>query len=256
MTKTIFSLPKIFRLLGCCIVTLLLTGCPVVIPVLVDMAIQDERSEVNQPIKSKTNPNQFTEQPARDASFEIDSETAQQGLREKSAAMEAEAQKPKEAQQAEKFNALALMPGKPKTTESIEVTKPAVSTANQEKPVKPQRVESPPVVVPTKVSIAQRMYGVWQNEKATWYFNDDGTARIRIPSMNGQGVATTYIRWKVNDSEGMIYYTVTRATLEGSDGFDYDREMDRSLTQPIHMDGDELVINVERLHRVQSNFYP
>ena len=180
MTKTIFSLPKIFRLLGCCIVTLLLTGCPVVIPVLVDMAIQDDRSEVNQPIKSKTNPNQFTEQSSRDASFEIDSEIAQKGLREKSAAMEAEAQKRKEAQQAEKFNALALMPGKPITTVSIEVTKPTVSTASQEKPVKPERVESPPVVAPTKISIAQRMYGVWQNEKATWYFNHDGTARIII----------------------------------------------------------------------------
>ena len=249
MTKTIFTLPKIFRLLGCCIVTLLLTGCPPVKP----------KTEV----KPKTDANHSAEQPARDASFEIDMENAQKALREKIAAMqakidamEAEAQKPKEAQQAEKFNALALMPGKPKTTESIEVTKPTVSTASQEKPVKPERVESPPVVAPTKISIAQRMYGVWQNEKATWYFNADGTARIRIPSMNGQGVATTYIRWKVNDSEGKIYYTVTRATLEGSDGFDYDREMDRSLTQPIHMDGDELVINVERLHRVQSDFYP
>lgn len=91
--------------------------------------------------------------------------------------------------------------------------------------------------------------GVWRNEKATWYFSEDGTARIVIPTVNGQGVATTYINWRFDAAAGLLHYTITRATLEGSDGYDYDRAVDKSFTQSCRLEDGELIINTERLHR-------
>lgn len=96
---------------------------------------------------------------------------------------------------------------------------------------------------------ADGLTGVWRNEKATWYFSEDGTARIVIPTLNGQGVATTYINWRFDADAGLLHYTITRATLEGSDGYDYDRAVDQSFTQGCRLEGGELIINTERLHR-------
>jgi len=109
---------------------------------------------------------------------------------------------------------------------------------------------SPP---PTRSASGNKITGTWVNKSATWHFHANGTATVTIPTLNRNGTATTYLNWEANPADGSFKYTITRATLTGSqncDGvFDYDKPMNKSYSEPFKCDGNTLTIGTEVLHR-------
>ncbi len=95
--------------------------------------------------------------------------------------------------------------------------------------------------------------GTWKNSKLTWILASDGTGRLIVPSVNNNGVATTYMTYRVNSSSGTFTYTLTRSTLTGTLNCagDSDQEIttNKSYTANYSLSGNTLTIGTEVMTR-------
>ena len=95
--------------------------------------------------------------------------------------------------------------------------------------------------------------GTWKNSKLTWILASDGTGRLIVPSVNNNGVATTYMTYKANSSAGTFTYTLTRSTLTGTLNCagDSDQEIttNKSYTENYSFSGNTLTIGTEVMSR-------
>ena len=94
---------------------------------------------------------------------------------------------------------------------------------------------------------SESLVGTWEtsNGKTMWVLNSDGTGKlVRKTVNNNPGTQTTYIEWSANMSSCEFIYTINRAKLEGSAGYDYDKPVTDGKTYkiPFTVKGDMFVI--------------
>jgi hypothetical protein len=116
----------------------------------------------------------------------------------------------------------------------------------------PQNASSGQNTATTKSS-GSGITGTWSNSKLTWKFGADGNATMTVPSVNSNGVSTTYMTYKANPSTGVFAYTISRATLTGTlncnGQSDYDMPVNKSYTEKYSISGDTLKIGTEVMTR-------
>lgn len=116
----------------------------------------------------------------------------------------------------------------------------------------PQSTSSGQKTASTKSS-GSGITGTWSNSKLTWKFGADGKATLTVPSLKGNGVASTYMTYQANPNTGVFAYTITRATLTGSlnsnGRSDYDMPVNKSYTEKYMLSGGTLTIGTEVMSR-------